>query len=131
MTNIQVPAPIEEKIQKEYPTDTEGIIEYYERQQIPLSAVTDSMIRETARRNHLKRIVARFGYGLAWQWIPVEEPPKQDGSYLCLCGKKVYELTYSLESKAWYCNFAMKSYFEDWTEWVNGWLPLPQPPPQQ
>lgn len=60
-------------------------------------------------------------------WIKCSERmPEKDGDYLCICGKNYFVL--SLVGKSFYMDFSARSYFEDWTEYVTYWQPLPTPP---
>ena len=60
------------------------------------------------------------------QWIPAEEPPEKEGSYL-VCSKtgKVYTSHYYTEKKfsEWYTRKAEWSHPN-----VTHWMPLPKPP---
>lgn len=47
---------------------------------------------------------------------------------LALCDGKVYELSYFPDSKKFYCDFPMKSYWDEWTYCVTHWMPLPPNP---
>lgn len=59
-------------------------------------------------------------------WISVKDRlPEKDMNVLALCDKTMYVLWYS---NKFYMDFNIKKYFEDWTDQVTHWQPLPAPP---
>jgi hypothetical protein len=126
MSNTTIPPPLEEQIQKEYPTDYMSIWE-----QSGCNPDTLQLCREESYLNEKLQSSARYGVSIALeqQWISVKDRlPDEDGDYI------VY-ITSPTDNEVRVLWFFQQS--NETIVWLNGisfayevthWMPLPPKP---